>query len=168
MTRILNCATTLRAAIVLYHFFFFLFSLFFYLSLNYNGRKFPQTAKVPRKIRLYRANELLSNLKQNFQLESRRLHFYYLLLVENDPFPNNHPRKPFPRCENKRRNNGVVVRVISPVLHFARKTNIKIYASFFFFFFWGIIKRIRSVIELSIHSSPLFTRNILNFIINLV
>lgn len=134
MTRILNCATTLRAAIVLYHFFFFLFSLFFYLSLNYNGRKFPQTAKVPRKIRLYRANELLSNLKQNFQLESRRLHFYYLLLVENDPFPNNHPRKPFPRCENKRRNNGVVVRVISPVLHFARKTNIKIYASVFFFF----------------------------------
>lgn len=97
-------------------------------------RKFPQTAKVPRKIRLYRANELLSNLKQNFQLKSRRLHFYYLLLVENDPFPNNHPRKPFPRCENKRRNNGVVVRVISPVLHFARKTNIKIYASFFFFF----------------------------------
>lgn len=133
VTRILNCATTLRAAIVLYHFFFFFFSLFFYLSLNYNGRKFPQTAKVPRKIRLYRANELLSNLKQNFQLESRRLHFYYLLLVENDPFPNNHPRKPFPRCENKRRNNGVVVRVISPVLHFARKTNIKIYASFFFF-----------------------------------
>lgn len=93
--------------------------------------KFPQTAKVPRKIRLYRANELLSNLKQNFQRVSP---FAFLLPSPRGKwsFPEEPPRNLFHGVKTR----GEITELSFELfLRFARKTNIKIYASFYFYFF---------------------------------